>query len=86
MSKIFAAQALQRWSMTNDDAKMYLLSVKEMAKAMQAVFAERLGPLGFKHKGETFIRPVELAASLTGFRHNQTLPAEMGEELYEVLE
>ena len=30
--------------------------------------------------------PVELAASLTGFRHDRELPAEMGEEPYEVLE
>ncbi len=33
-----------------------LLSLKEMARRSQVVFMERLGPLGFKAKGTTFVR------------------------------
>lgn len=39
-----------------EETKTHLLSVKEMSKGMQAVFAESLEPLGFTHMGVTFIR------------------------------
>lgn len=38
------------------DAKLDLLSLKDMAKGIQGVFREQLEPLGFKAKGTSFIR------------------------------
>lgn len=54
LKSLFAKEAKGKTSVP--DAKLNLLSLKDMAKGIQGVFREQLEPLGFKAKGTSFIR------------------------------